>query len=555
MVDKLKKHIAEIPFVSKINFLEQRDFFIIGNVEIGFDELREPLSFDVQIAPSYPFKSQGSETIRFLNNELLMYNHVMEDGSICIHTLHNTDIKEKLKIDFLSLKNWIIKYYINKENDINYEHIIVNIEPIENCYYSYIFSNVDYFFKKGDFGTVNISSLNRGVYKEKLILNYLVQKFDSYQTHKQIDIQWSNLYKSLPLDYLGAFYFTENIPAKYGRFAFSNWLDLEPYLSKDFLEFLYHFGQKNSKEDKDRIMPLFLGYKISDTEVYWQVTMIKVGKLPIEGIPKKVNGIKTGLWESKLIDKKIDWVLTHDASYKYFFGRGTLCEHLTNAKILIIGIGAVGSMLAKGLAKGGCQSIGIIDYDVKEPENVCRSEYEFNTGIVDKVYELSQILMKTSPFVNVKPLDHHYFEQITKIWIKEKGAKEAFSKFLNEYDLIFDCSTDNDLMYILDALELSCDIINLSITNHANDLVCAFYPNIYHFVSTQFEAILNNDVTDLYNPIGCWNPTFKASYNDINLLVQMALKQINIVYQQNKVKNNFIIRTNENVCNLKIEEY
>lgn len=111
-------------------------------------------------------------------------------------------------------------------------------------------------------------------------------------------------------------------------------------------------------------------------------------------------------------------------------------------------------------------------------------------------------------------------------------------------------------MYVLDSLEIDCDLINMSISNHAKDLVCAFYPNIYAFVNHQFGSIINNKVEDLYNPTGCWSPTFKASYNDIATMVQLALKQINRMYEKELSKDNFIIRTDEDrVFNLKIENY
>ena len=111
-------------------------------------------------------------------------------------------------------------------------------------------------------------------------------------------------------------------------------------------------------------------------------------------------------------------------------------------------------------------------------------------------------------------------------------------------------------MYILSTLTLNCELINMSITNHARDLVCAFYPNIYQFVNNQFSNILKNDADDLYEPTGCWSSTFKASYNDINVLVQMALKHINILYQREKPKNNFVVKTDdENLLSIKIEEY
>jgi hypothetical protein len=38
---------------------------------------------------------------------------------------------------------------------------------------------------------------------------------------------------------------------------------------------------------------------------------------------------------------------------------------------------------------------------------------------------------------------------------------------------------------------------------------------------------LEPEVQDLYTPTGCWSPTFKASFNDISVLVQYAIAHIN----------------------------
>ena len=87
--------------------------------------------------------------------------------------------------------------------------------------------------------------------------------------------------------------------------------------------------------------------------------------------------------------------------------------------------------------------------------------------------------------------------------------------------------------------------------------MCASEQNRYEFVSTQFsENGLKFDVEDLHNPTGCWNPTFKASYNDINVLVQTAIKQINLKLEQEKTLRNFVIETNDiSGFNINIKEF
>jgi molybdopterin/thiamine biosynthesis adenylyltransferase len=230
--------------------------------------------------------------------------------------------------------------------------------------------------------------------------------------------------------------------------------------------------------------------------------------------------------------------------------------HSTKKKILIIGIGAIGSMIAKTFVRGGCTKIDLADFDVKEPENVCRSEYLFNLGLNDKVDELSRILTAISPFVETTTVKKDYFQTIVKFFYKDKSARDLFISELNKYDIVMDCSTDDDLMYILDKLSIDCTLINMSITNKAKELVAGFHPNSYRFFKNQYNDILENDLDDLYNPTGCWSPTFKASYNEIDFLVQYAIKHINSVFAENKQKNNFVVKTKkQDAINYYIEEY
>lgn len=558
-IEEINNVVSTIPFIDVLKEFKQVGIFLEGKISVkNLKGLNENLNFDIQIFPQYPLKSHDSEAIKFINKDLIPYNHVMGDGSICIHTLHSPKLKQKLLADFESLKSWIEKYYINKDKDSNYEHIIINEQPFDDIYYSYQFTNVDYSFLKGEFGKVDLIPLSNGIYKKKSISNFLIKSFQLFKNPIKINSKWSDYYMNFEATNIGLFIFIEDVPALHNRFAFSNWLELENYIPTDFLQFLYDF-QKRNKKDKKTFLPIFFGYKTVENEIHWISTHVKTTEIPIIGVPViDSKGVKLkGQWESKLIAQKINWAITRNSSYKYLFGRGTFCGKITNAKILIIGVGAIGSMVAKTLVKSGAKNISIVDYDVKEPENVCRSEYSFSNGLYDKTFELIKILQENSPFVDVKfHNNNEYFESFIKAFHKDKESQKEYEESLNQFDIVFNCSTDSDLMFVLDQLKLSTDLINLSITNHAKDLVCAFYPNIYNYVQNQFINILDNDVDDLYNPTGCWSPTFKASYNDISLLTQYALKEINRKYEENKPKDNFTLSINSgNNTNIKFTQY
>lgn len=165
-----------------------------------------------------------------------------------------------------------------------------------------------------------------------------------------------------------------------------------------------------------------------------------------------------------------------------------------------------------------------------------------------------------SPFF--EPINGGYdyseaFDFFIKSHLADTGIKAEMEKHLEEYDIIIDCSADNDLLYVLSQLQIKSTLLNISISNHAKHLVCAAEQNRYDFIISQFAGnILEFDVDDLHNPTGCWSPTFKASYNDINVLVQAAIKQMNTKFEQEKTLRNFVIETDDTNCfNINIKEF
>ena len=544
-VSEINTVIENIHDVKLIKPFVQSKFDIEGCISVFVEGLEQALNFDVSISPQYPFKSHDTETIKFSNVDLLEYKHIMGNGSICIHTAHSPLLSQKLDYDIASVKAWIKKYYINKDTDTHYEHLIVPQKAFKSSHFAFFFHEVEYIFSKNQYGFVDYSTLSSGVFYKDKIYSNIVQKLYDRNRNILADVKWNFQLKSLPISG-GLFIFLKDAPSKNQRWIFDNWNEFKTLLTQDFLKFL-HSIEKNATKEIGKQLPLFVGYNIPDTEIHWQVIMLEIGNFPIYG--EKVNQQWLTMIEGS---RSIDWSMTRNCSYKYFFGRGRLNEKLTSGKILIIGIGAIGSIVAKTLVKSGCTKVDFIDYDIKEPENVCRSEYSFFTGITNKTNDLINEMCLISPFF--EPINGGYdyseaFDFFLKSHLTDTTLKTEIEKQLNEYNVIFDCSADNDLLYILSKLKIDTTLLNLSISNHAKQLVCATELNRYEFISTQFNGhVLKFDIDDLHNPTGCWNPTFKASYNDINMLVQFAIKQINLRFEQDKALRNFVIETDDTDC-------
>lgn len=549
MQSRLDSIIGEIVLLEHIKIIEpfvQKGEIIYGAVNLSGSSYN--LDFDVEILPQYPFQNQDTETIRFINKSLIQYNHVNQDGSVSIHTPHSPILRQKLNIDFAGLQYWIIKYYVNRESDLHYEHIIVNESVVNESTPIYLFTEVDHNFTKGEYGILKYDTLSiRDLKKPKIVTN-IVHGF--INNNKELfKCNWSNFYEVFrSLD--GIYLFIDNPPIVNRRFIIQNWLELEPFVNQGFYTFLYNIEKKNIKlENESKYIPLFIGYRINLEEIHWQCAIISIDKFPYHF----VKNHETSKYERHFIDEPIIWNRTFNCSYKYFFGRGKLHEKFTNSKVLIIGIGAIGSIVATTLVRGGCTKISLIDYDIKNPDNICRSEYSFFSGIVKKTDDLTMRLIEISPFVEVRVSES--LTHFLKIISAQDDSLKLIEKEITEYDLIFDCTTDNDIAYILDKMKIESEIINLSITNHANELVCAVKPDLYLWLNEIFKS-LSNDTEDLYNPSGCWSPTFKASYNDISALVQYALKHINYCFEKEKPLRNFKITASKETgeINLKLKQ-
>lgn len=545
---KIHQVINELSFVKELIEFKEEGKTVHGKVNILLPDSDTPILINFIIYPQYPFKNRGSESLTFFNKELIEYSHVMEQGNICFHSVYYNDIEKKLISDFNLLALWIKNYIIKKSKDSHYEHLILNHNSIRDSLTYYIFADTEGKFKEREFGVVNLSPMTDPDQTDLKITNYLITSFKSSKKELK-KCKWSKYYRDLRTLKNGLYYFLEDIPDLFDKFIINDWIEFDKLLSKEFLDYLYQYEKRNRVEMNGLFLPVFFGYEYSNEQVYWNVAMLQIGKFPLVGVAERKEGKKTGKWVSQFTPETINWVNSKKVTYELFFGRGALSRELIGKRILVIGVGAIGSILAKTLVKGGSKYLDIADFDLKYPENVCRSDYFFATGVIHKTDELQRTLIAISPFVDVGLYEDTTIEKYKESNLKDLTVKEQLIDELNSYDIIFDCSADNDLMYILDCLDLKNICINISITNHASELVCAFNPNIFNFVNNQFTRILNNKTDDLYNPTGCWEPTFRASYNDIDILLQLAIRKINSNFNKLNKQNNFVVKESQNGSN------
>lgn len=498
------------------------DEFFWGSIKLDAPP-KEALIFDVRIPLSYPL-SNDSMSIRFYCKNVEGYRHINNDHSLCLIVPKNFKIKDRLVDEVKLLKEWRDKYYINEEKDEKYDYLIVT--PKNNN--TFLFTDINVNFKKGESGQFTGLHISKNNFLDMPDSSlYFIQSIGKSKC------QWSNLLSIQKPDLHGFYYFIEQEPLNKKSKNIDNWIEFDKFFNQQFKEQLFKL-KLNLKFPAAEIF-LLIGYNIPDNqEIHWQMA-----KLDCRTIPVAAKRVTTNYYEYNFINQEINWSKTFNSSYSRFFGRGAIHEDIANSKILVVGAGAIGSSLSKILVRAGAKNISFCDNDLIEPGNLCRSEYFITKVTYPKCLALFQQLHLISPFVNLgiepeisKILDQFHIE-------KEKAR-------LEKYDYIFDCTSDVELAYVLDHLKLKNLIFNMSISNEAKELVCVIgNKNVYVEKEQIFKNLANGETSLYYEGTGCWSPTFKASFFDINSLVNQAVKRINIQYMKRKSFNSFVIK-NEN---------
>lgn len=476
-----------------------------GKIEI--DTAKGILKMDVRVAQDFPLAK-----IEFICTSHQGIEHEMQNGLLCLNAAPAKDLISRLELELEKLQWWVDKYFIKGEKDQHFE------------YYQFARQrNIQMLFEEDGVKALPKTKYGNFTYGP---FNELTLGDNTYRAWIAADAggrpnRWSEPYQKISKGYTGIWLHLSGPPVIQGRLTIEKWEDLLKLMTPAQTQYLYDESKKmKAVSAYDNSFLLLLGYEIverSQTEMHWDMALV-----PFNDFPYKPQKTGPGMYEPADLGKDVDWCKTTNASYKRLFGRGKLCDHLTDSKILIVGTGAIGSSLFMALVRGGCKEIEISDFDDVDPGNICRGQFTFKESFKPKVIELHNAGVSISPYLNVsiKP-------GITPILKSNKKYKDTKSR-LAKFDYIFDCTTDKYISMMLDEMGLKGQIINLSITDKANHLVVITGDgNIHTTKSSLYNRISTGVQEPFFVATGCWHPTFQASHTDISTPLMYALNEIN----------------------------
>lgn len=533
------KEVSWIQVSKEFSFNEESNNFE-GEFKVPI-ESKKDLNFKISISAVYP-----SQNINFFCLNVDGYEHQMPDGLIC----HNPDVffnkKAKFFHEFEKLKLWIEKFYIKEKKSAHYEHLIFP----DTLNKLMLFPSLDLkYHQSKKFGYFNYITFNQIGNKSEITHEaYLLMGVDGLGPYYSSSFRNLSKIKGHNIKQ-GIWLHINTPPVLYRRKPITKWSSLLELLDIGQIKHLYNFRdlvfKKRGREGKYFIL---ISYAIPNSEKGIEEAHLELIEDHVKEEPHETKYKKLESYSKIERTDSITWGKTKNVAYENYFGRGALSKKVTKNKILIIGIGAIGSCLAKILVRGGATHLGLIDFDRVESGNICRSEYRPISIQESKTVALERELVSISPYVEILKDD---------LIFPSKINNEAFNKRkerLQAYDIIFDCTTDKYLSNILDQMNLSARVINLSISNKAKEFVCITGSSNITSQKTKIYEKLDKDEEQepFYPEVGCFHPTFEASYNDINLLLNYGVKEINRRLENEVGLQSFVIESSESVDGIKL---
>lgn len=275
-----------------------------------------------------------------------------------------------------------------------------------------------------------------------------------------------------------------------------------------------------------------------DNKIHWRIFFTNHSSIKSECVDYKLEIGRIILSHS--ISIPLRYLCTQSIDFSMFYGRGCLSSTLREKRIALIGLGAIGSMMAESLAHSGISKIGLWDSDVVEPGNICRSAFSLADIGESKVRAIAYKIKSINPFIDTKEIrsdgfwdtfDVNHKKYINGSFydnINYKNQEESI-KEIQDYDLIIDCTGSNEMLHFLSYAIPGKGLISLCITNHANELVCVTNADGNPFeLRKAYLSRIEQDTKNFYvEGSGCYSPTFLAKYFDIAALVNSCVREVN----------------------------
>lgn len=222
----------------------------------------------------------------------------------------------------------------------------------------------------------------------------------------------------------------------------------------------------------------------------------------------------------------VQWVSSHNWSPPEISTRGRMSTALCSSRILLVGVGALGSMLAELLGRAGCSDFVVVDGERLQVGNLSRHTLQLSDVCTSKAAGMASRLRNINPHARVHPVNLPF-----------PGVDEADKGTMRDCKVVIDCTADDTVLERMNRFDWQGErlFVSASVGMHAKRLFL-FFARGNHFPHDEFRRAVDPLISaelDEYSGehlpregIGCWHPVFPARADDLWAMASIASKQI-----------------------------
>lgn len=216
--------------------------------------------------------------------------------------------------------------------------------------------------------------------------------------------------------------------------------------------------------------------------------------------------------------------------------RAPHADALASTRVTVVGVGAIGSRVAEGLAQAGVGALELVDHDTLEAGNLTRHTAGMRHVGQLKAEALIDQLADRAPHTHVEGLNLHIGAcHLAEYAINSHGLMEHE---VRTTDMIIDATADPAVTRYLAALCLAADTPFLHVSGTAGGwggTVVRIDPQItpgcwscleHHRADGTFPAPPADPADDRLHPVGCALPTFAGAAADLDTIALHAVRVI-----------------------------
>lgn len=349
----------------------------------------------------------------------------------------------------------------------------------------------------------------------------VIRRFLRFTGEVIVEPKWGTVITSPEQGLVGVWIRLGNVPCKPPYEVPATWgglFDVCPNLEAQLKQVVRHI---RDGDDKLLVVGFSFPTRVGgpDMQIHWQPIWLPA----VSYKDNYANGFRAneqGYWirdRQNLFhnSQRIMWERSENWNRSQPTTRGAFDRLLSDKPVLLIGCGALGSVIAEILVRGGLRRLVLCDGDEMQQTNLCRHVLDLSSLKAEKSRALANRLNRTNPHALVSAIGQPF-----------PSSDERHVQLTLNCDVVVDCSGVDSVLRDLNNMQWNNEklFISVSLSYGARRLYCfasrgrtfsveGFNAAVRPWLLKDAEEHLGTELPP--EGIGCWHPAFPARIDQV----------------------------------------